>query len=368
MLEQKFTIQHIKGLSEFKQIRHEWDALLSTRLQKTIFLTWEWLYTWWKHHQKNNELWLLTIRHDGQLVGLAPLMLRQVNKYGIRFRLLESIGSLNTDESDFLVVKGYEESYALLLNYIFSQKHRWDAIRLNELNCEVDSTNFIKKHLSELNLINETRVNQHHHIPITGKWEDYVSSLSKNTRDSIKKRLKNARKDFHFEFRYQHGEKVTWDDFETIFQINKNGNFPEKYENESERAFHKDLFELIKSKNWIEIIFVFLDNQPVAFDYGFNLDGRFEGWRTGYDLNFRHQAAGKLLLFLSLEYQFEHGYSDYDFLRGAHEYKSQWHPLSRDFLILISVKRWHLPAWLVLIFLPKSWKWIKKNILKRNVE
>jgi CelD/BcsL family acetyltransferase involved in cellulose biosynthesis len=368
MLKQKITIEHIKNLQEFKELQYEWDVLLNTRLQKTVFLTWEWLYTWWKHNEKNKALWLLTARHGNQLVGVAPLILRKEKKYGLRFRLLESLGSLNTDESDFMVSKGFEECYPLFFDYIFSQKHKWDAIKLNELNAEINSTSLIKTHIAELNLVSEAIVNQHHHIPTTSGWDDYVNVLSKNTRDSIKKRLKNAKRDFQFEFRYQRGEQVTWNDFESIFQINENGNFPEKYRDEKEVAFHKDLFELTKNKNWVEIIFIFLDNQPVAFDFGFNMDGRFEGWRTGYDLNFKNQAVGKLLLFLSLEFQFKHGYSDYDFLRGQHDYKSQWNPLSRDFVTLIAVQPWHLRAWLALIIFPKLWKWIKKNILRRELD
>ena len=363
---QTIKIRHVKEISEFKALRDQWEVLFNQRTQKTVFLSWEWLYTWWKYNGMNKELWLLTAWHNDVLIGVAPLMLSISTKYGLRFRLLETLGSPNIDESDFLVKKGHEQAYTLFIEYIYSHKNMWDALKLNELHANSDSTKLIKNLLVDSSLINQYSTNQHYHIPINSSWEEYVKSLSKNTRDSITKRLRQAKKKYKFEFKYLKSEQIRLEHFEMLFEVNKKGRYSSVYNDDTERAFHKELFEVTKERNWVEIIMIFLDDQPVAFDYGFNLDGRFEDWRTGYDLSFRQQAVGKLLLYLSLEFQFTNGYRDFDFLRGDHDYKSQWNPLHHDYLNIIAVKKWHIPARLTLITLPKIWKWIKEVILRKK--
>ena len=41
-----------------------------------LFLTWEWLFTWWKHLAGDRQLAILAVRSGGKLVALAPFCLR----------------------------------------------------------------------------------------------------------------------------------------------------------------------------------------------------------------------------------------------------------------------------------------------------
>ena len=104
----------------------------------------------------------------------------------------------------------------------------------------------------------------------------------------------------------------------------------------------------------------------MAFEYGFNTDGRFEDWRTGYDTNFGDKAVGKVLLSLLLIDLFNRGYQDFDFLRGEYDHKERWKPSSREFLGITAVRPLKLKAQLTLIILPAIWHWVKKKILNRQ--
>ena len=53
-------VTRIGTIEQFEHLREEWNMLLSQSAEKDIFLTWEWLFAWWKNiGQYNNELWLL---------------------------------------------------------------------------------------------------------------------------------------------------------------------------------------------------------------------------------------------------------------------------------------------------------------------
>ena len=67
-----------------------------------------------------------------------------------------------------------------------------------------------------------------------------------------------------------------------------------------------------------------------------------------------------------LKKQFDGEYNDFDFLRGEYEYKTQWNPIAREFISIVAVKRFHLSAYLALIGIPKIWKWVKTNLLRKK--
>ncbi|MBK9209541.1 MAG: GNAT family N-acetyltransferase [Anaerolineales bacterium] len=358
----KTSIQHIQSLKEFEGLKQDWEHLLDQYKNETIFLTWEWLYAWWKHNQEGKRLWLLTARQDNNLVGIAPLMLSSQKKHGMSFRLLQTLGTPNTDQSDFIALDNDPEIVIQFCNYILTQKNTWDAIELNEHKDEDATTHIITNALVNHKLITKINTNLHHHVAITESWEGYLKSLSKNMRRDMEKCIRHTKEKQSVNLKCFRGPDVKWEHFETFFEINKNGHFPEKYKSETERAFHRELFEIMHTKNWIEVVLLYFDDVPVAYEYGFNLNGRFEDWRTGYDTNYSDQAVGKLLLILLMRDLFENGYNDFDFLRGEYEHKDRWRPSSRKFLNIVAVRPNHLQARIALIILPKIWHWVKKHI------
>jgi len=360
------SIRRIQILKDFEELQEDWNRLLERHAEQTMFLTWEWLYAWWKHNLEGRELWLLTAWQKNDLVGIAPLMLSNTRKHGMPFRLLQTLGTPNTDHSDFIAANDDPEIVTLLCQYIFDQKDKWDAIELNEHKDEDANTRIITNLLESSGLILNIKSNLHQHVEITGSWDDYFKSLSRNMRRDIEKSIRHAKENHTLDLKYFRGTEVCWEHFETFFEINQNGSFPEKYESEKERSFHRELFELTREKNLIEIIILYLDGKPVAFDYGFNLNGRFEDWRTGYDKNYAEQSVGKVLLIMLLKDLFDHGYRDFDFLRGEYDHKDRWKPSSHKFLNMIAIRPPHLPARIALITIPKAWQWIKINILHKQ--
>ena len=122
----------------------------------------------------------------------------------------------------------------------------------------------------------------------------------------------------------------------------------------------------IKKIGWKSRFYIF-DSNPIAYEYGFNINGRFEDWRGGYDKNFSKLAPGKIIFLLLLKDIFEKGtYKDLDFLRGEYFHKERWLPSNRNFLNIVSVHPNHIPALLALNILPKLKNWVKKLLNKKN--
>src|SRR2546425_5977022 len=87
------VIERIEDLGGFEKLKDEWTELLDASASNCLFLTWEWLYTWWKHLSAGRRLCLLTVRSGGELLAIAPLALRPPQPIRlVPFHSLEFLG------------------------------------------------------------------------------------------------------------------------------------------------------------------------------------------------------------------------------------------------------------------------------------
>ena len=366
MSNNKIEIRHIRSLEEFESLQNQWDELFKACSKQTVFLTWEWLTAWWNHWQPGKELWLITAWYEDKLVGVAPLMKTVVRKYGLKYQLIHSLGAPNTDESDFFALGNDMQILGAFCDYLQSQRGQWDALELNEFHLENPTAKFVEEYFAERGYVIRAKPNTHYHIPIEETWDGYWKKLSKNLRHNIERRLRRVQENHQLGLQVIEGRDMIWDTFEEIFAVNTKGNYPEKYKSEQERNFHRELMERMRARNWIRIAILRFDEHATAYDYGFAVNGKFEDWRTGFDLNYADWGGGTLMLYFELKYLFTEKYQDLDFLRGEYSYKDKWVPAIREFVELRIVPPYKLSARLALIWLPNIWSWIKSKRKKKN--
>lgn len=358
----EIVVTHIETLEGFEQLSSTWNDLIEERKSRSIFLTWEWLYAWWKTHDHVGTLRLIIARRQNQVIGIAPLMLVKEWKYGVRLRILRSLGAPNADEGDFLVAKNDPEVIDIICGYLLKRRSEWDVIDLREYRRMQSSIDRIEDCLKEAGLSLRTNFVTHLNVSVTGTWETYLKTLPKHSMQNIERRIRQVMKEYEFHFVRYKGQEIHDEHVEDMFQINKTGAYVDKYESEVERAMHYELLNLVRERGWMELTFILLNGTPVAFEYGFNLDGRFEDWRASFDHNYSKQGLGKSLLYLLMKHIFEQGtYHEFDFLRGEYSHKSEWNPARRDFVNLLAVKAWNIPARLACFVLPVMWQWMKEK-------
>ena len=114
----------------FDALRDEWDALLGRSRFDTIFLTWEWQSTWWRHlGAQRGPLYLLAAREAGRLIGILPLYLSQAD--GVQ--CLTVVGCVEvSDYLDLIIEAGQEEIvYDAFLAWMMGpEAPAWDVAEL----------------------------------------------------------------------------------------------------------------------------------------------------------------------------------------------------------------------------------------------
>jgi CelD/BcsL family acetyltransferase involved in cellulose biosynthesis len=357
-------IEFIHEMGKFENLREAWDYLLSHSTPRDVFLTWEWLSAWWKSYSDGKQLYLVTAWREEELIGMAPLMLVRQWENGLPLRVLHTLGAPNSDVSHFLARDDDPQILQALCNAIKAQSSRWDAIELNEFQSNLPQTKFIMDYFEQAGFQVYPKVGLHYHIPIQSTWDEYFRKLSKNLRHNLQRRLRRVEEAGTYQYLRVKGHEITWDHFETIFQINEKSHYPEVYRTEKDRAFHREILERMRGREWVEIHLFFFNEKAIAYQYGFEFDERYEDWRGGFDQSYPQLSIGKLLMSLTTERHFNSNYKDIDFLRGVHEYKLDWASCPREFLEIRIVAPQHIPAMLAFLWIPQFKRWLKRQFRK----
>src|SRR5262245_19899198 len=68
------SVETITDPEVLTALRGEWRDLLQASSADCVFLTWQWLSTWWRHLSQGRRLCLIAVRSAGELIAVAPFM------------------------------------------------------------------------------------------------------------------------------------------------------------------------------------------------------------------------------------------------------------------------------------------------------
>src|SRR5262245_50178593 len=129
-------IQLVEDVQGFTALRLEWNDLLARSSADTIFLTWEWLSSWWECYAgPDDELHIILIRERaGELVGILPLYRRVQSWLPLKpIKALRFIGdgSWDSDYLDAILIQGREEEIlAAAWTWLCSHRSSWAVLQL----------------------------------------------------------------------------------------------------------------------------------------------------------------------------------------------------------------------------------------------
>jgi CelD/BcsL family acetyltransferase involved in cellulose biosynthesis len=177
----------------------EWRRLFTNHGEGLPFRTWEWHQAWWKAFaasgtQVLDATRLLTFRsRSGDLVGIAPLMLtRRPGRGPFAVRVLDYVGTdPNVTEIRGPIVdpRFAEGFHAALRDYVLDTAHEWDWFRWRGIPHR--STGFVRS----IPGVVFTRSLPAYTLTLSGTWEEFRSSRSRNLKESLRKCTNSLRRD-----------------------------------------------------------------------------------------------------------------------------------------------------------------------------
>lgn len=140
MTDERHTLQLtiISDLQQFSSLQSAWKHLNDHARSGTVFLSWEWHFSWWQMYARDSDrLRILCVTHNQKLVGLIPLYCRRSGlPWQGRSLRFTGTGEPRGDEVaseylDVLALPKFEQQVAdLVLNWMLSFES-WRDVTFN---------------------------------------------------------------------------------------------------------------------------------------------------------------------------------------------------------------------------------------------
>ncbi|MFC1950863.1 GNAT family N-acetyltransferase [Chloroflexota bacterium] len=298
----------------FDSIASLWQDARSLLKWDCIYVLPGWLKSWWRFFGAGDDLYLLSIRDNDEVIGIAPLRIKNNEAHFMGDRDV-------CDWLDFVIAPGRKaDFFDALIGYL---RHKgvnhlnlapvrhgsvvW-AYLINEMvrDCAYDVAVVQEDVLVEMEL--------------PGSWEVYLSSLSTKQRHEVRRKLSKMENagDVNYHV-YDNADAM--DIFLALFA--KNRQDKAAFMTAQMQSFFISLAQYMSEISILKIGVLEMGSVPVAavmcFDYG----GAVYLYNSAYDAKYAYLSVGLVSKIMCIKDSVEKGKTSFNFLKGAEEYKSR---------------------------------------------
>jgi CelD/BcsL family acetyltransferase involved in cellulose biosynthesis len=329
-------IEKIYTTDGFKKLKDTWEELLEASTSNCFFLTWEWLFTWWRHLSGGRKLFILCVRSEKQTIGIAPFVIRDARFGILSLRTVEFLGSgsVGSDYLDVIARRGSEEEVVdRLAKYLVENKVMLELAQLGKSPLALRLAERLAHKNRYRSLLLKTDVCPY--IGLGGQtWNSYLATLGSSHRGNFNRRVKQLQNDFEVRFELARTEEERRRFLAALIALHHKRwqakRASEAFSTPDIVSFHEDLSLLALERGWLRLFVLWLNGRPASALYGFRHDDRFYFFQSGLDPEYSRYSVGLVTMGLAIKNAIEDGAEEYDLLHGGESYKFLWARKSRD--------------------------------------
>jgi tetratricopeptide (TPR) repeat protein len=327
-------IDIIENLPSLAKLENDWNAVYDADAEAQIFLSWKWLYGWLSCIE--GPWFILAAKAadaaDLPYVGFLPLRLQTRIESSDVVSDVRMAGNFSADYTGIICTPETENkvipAFARCVRQMNWARFNLENVRMSERRLRLllacfPKSSFRSTEVDRVSKVDGTDNSLCPYVTLPKDWNGYLDLLSPNTRQKIRRLLKQV--DAQGEYRVTASTPETFpQDLETLLQFWK-----AKW-----RARKGDRIDSLVRSNGAMLTrsfqsgLVYLPtfwhgDRPVAA-LATLVDPRkrtFSFYMTGRDETFDGPPAGVILHAFSIRHAIESGFSEYDFLRGNEPYK-----------------------------------------------
>ena len=333
----RLVVERISDTATFAGMREEWNELLEGSAASCLFLTWEWLFTWWHHLSAGRTLSIITVRRAGRLIALLPAAVNPPSaRRLVPWPTLEFLGTgvAGSDYLDVIVRRGHEREALSAMAEAIEADPR--VVELTHVPATGSHAADLAAALGQRRWVTmRRRINVCPVVPLRGlTWRDYLESLGAAHRYNVQRRLKNLSKQFTVRCEPCRTEAERRQAMEILVELHnrrwraRGGS--EAFATAGRRAFYDDVSRLALERGWLRLFVLWLDGRPAAALHGYRYGDTFSFYQAGFEPDFARQSVGLVIMGLTIKSALEEGVGEYDMLHGDETYKFLWARQTRD--------------------------------------
>jgi len=322
----------IGGVEAIEKIFDEWTELCEEGASNEPFFRPEWFASFVKNFE--SEILLITVRRDGILRAVLPLMRKKENLHGIPVRKLQAVFNLNTQRFDLIHGADETERNAVveILWTEIKKLSKWDVLEMR----------LVKKDSWLDDLLNLAKSERHP----AGIWEmdsapfislpqgkdkeklieEYFKGSRKHLKQELNRRLRRLKELGKVEFVVSRGYSAQL--LKTYFELEARGwkgrGGTAVICEQNVAALHNDFARAVAAKNALFIYELKLDDKTIAMSVNVMYDRQTVHWKTSYDEEYARYSPGNLLFRELLSDSIRRDSPEIDFLSPATPNKKFW--------------------------------------------
>jgi CelD/BcsL family acetyltransferase involved in cellulose biosynthesis len=318
------------------QLLGDWDAVLAAAARPNVFLTRDWVTSWWAAFGHGAEAWLLRVAGPaGETLGLAPLYLgRSPGMVRLPIRRLGIMGdhSVGSEYLGLVARAGHEQAVGqAVAAHLAAEGVRWDLADLSGLVEGDPAASALEAPLRDGAGRRRTQRQACSTVALPDSFEAYLAGIGSKFRQTYRQRANKLHRTCAVRYLLTASEADLGPHLEALFRMHQVHwtalGFPGSFGDRRMREFYLDVSRRLLEAGRLRFWQLEVDGVIRASQFGFAYGGVLHSLQESYDTGFRAPGIGGLGVVLrahAIKAAIEEGLHSYDFLGGTEDFKQRW--------------------------------------------
>jgi CelD/BcsL family acetyltransferase involved in cellulose biosynthesis len=336
----------ISDAEEFESLAETWHSLLQrTGNENSVYLTHEWLTTWWKHFGAGRQLNVLILEKEASPIGAVPLMRTDYRVGPIRRRFLETVGAVNRNYVWVVPPEHRDEVADTFRAYLNKELAvSGDALHLTVVPDDSSLLSALQVRQPEAAGVaaeaKATTIAPYTALP--SAWDEFYRSLSQNRRKLLRRYSRSLEEAGDVEYQVCTDGSLE-ERLNRFYEIHeerwRSAKLRGSFADPRMKDFHSDLARRLLSKGWLHFSWISLDGEMVSAAYCFAYSKTLYWATSGRDIRYSRYGVGHVLEEFLIREAIELGLEEFDWLKGAEPYKFHWTKSARRYHQVLATRQ-----------------------------
>jgi len=296
-----------------------WNRLAACGSTNTVFQTHQWASSWMAAFGQDHATLFLSASNSQGVAALAALVARRRQPRVLRF-----LGEGRADYCDLLADPRQPEAATALLRALLADSS-WDVIEFNNVPERSQTPEMVRATCAHGGY---RLLTSHQYVCPTLLIEGHEDSAQRiREKASLKRREKYFRRRGRLVCRHltrQADIEVYLERFFAQHISRWAGRSPSLFLDDSNRTFYRELVRQLSPEGWLLFSIVELDDQPIAFHFGFDYCGSVLWYKPSFEPLHAAGSPGLVLVRELISYAVVNGRHELDFTVGAEPFKARF--------------------------------------------
>jgi len=318
---------------ELKAIGPAWKELFARSGCSNVFLSFEWMSTWWTQlaNRAVDRLFIVAVHDDGgKLRALAPFYISEEPL--LHLRRLGFLGDrlVGSDYLDLLLdLDRYQEIVTAICSFLLQRRQAWDYIELRDTVSDSVGVSIFESVMKDRGMVSIfTDGSKCPFAKLPPSIEEYLAAVGSKLRKNFKYYSRLLQREGSVEFHVLLDTEMIDTAYDALMRLHGE-RFAMRGGQSAFAAprvehFHRAAVRALADSGRCRLHVLTVSGRTVAALYAFSVGSRMMFYQSGMDPEFSRFSVGMILVGSSIRAAIEAGHVEFDFLRGDEEYKSHW--------------------------------------------